>query len=328
MLASNQQVSNALDNLFNQEHGLYGRLEDMPLVWILVARRNRAPLLRRLLESLTVAQARAGLSSEVIVIDNGSTDETAEILHSWSRVARNRVVLREERRGRSRALNRGLAGVRGTIVAFTDDDVVVGESWLHAMVEFFARNPQYQAAVGPISLPDSIMADTELITRLQAWRTFPLLLLGNEICEAPDLIGANNCVLRPALEAVGLFDERLGVGASGFGEDTEFGCRLVKMGFRIGYAPEMRVVHHYDPKRATPSYYRDAAVRHARTEFVMVPDGRFERSLLRAGQYALLCMWTLVAGSADDHLKRSVRLAVHVERLKLRWRYRWTGGLP
>ena len=33
------------------------------------------------------------------------------------------------------------------------------------------------------------------------------------------------------------------------------------MGFRIGYAPEMRVVHHYDPKRATPSYYRDAAVR-------------------------------------------------------------------
>ena len=85
----------------------------MPIVSILVATRNRAPLLGRLLESLTVAQARAGLSSEVIVIDNGSTDDTAEILHSWSRVARNRVVLREERRGRSRALNLWFRGRPG-----------------------------------------------------------------------------------------------------------------------------------------------------------------------------------------------------------------------
>ena len=79
-------------------------------------------------------------------------------------------------------------------MAFTDDDVVVGESWLHAMVEWFARNPQYQAAVEPILLPDSIMADTELITRLQAWRTFPLFF-SEMRSAAPDLIGANNCVL-------------------------------------------------------------------------------------------------------------------------------------
>lgn len=67
---------------------------------------------------------------EIIVVDNGSEDGTPDLLAGWAeRDPRVRAV-REERLGRSRALNTGLEVARGDVVLFTDDDVLVGAGWV------------------------------------------------------------------------------------------------------------------------------------------------------------------------------------------------------
>lgn len=70
-------------------------------------------------------------------------------------------------------------------------------------------------------------------------------------------------------ERVGLFDLRLGPGASGFSEDTEFSIRICKAGFKIGYTPHAVVYHELNPERVT--------VRHTIAKFniARVPAGAF-----------------------------------------------------
>jgi GT2 family glycosyltransferase len=66
---------------------------------------------------------------------------------------------------------------------------------------------------------------------------------------------------REVVERVGLFDVRLGPGASGFSEDTEFSVRVRKAGFRIGYTPHAVAYHELNPARYGRAYDREAEFR-------------------------------------------------------------------
>jgi glycosyltransferase involved in cell wall biosynthesis len=104
-----------------------------PLASIIIPTHNRAALLPRLLAAL---EEQDYPNFEVIVVDDGSTDETGAILGRWQR--EGRVALRQERsRGSYAARNLGWRRARGEIIAFTDDDCLPLPGWLAALVEVF-----------------------------------------------------------------------------------------------------------------------------------------------------------------------------------------------
>src|SRR5262245_12932000 len=98
-------------------------MESQVIASVIVATRNRAHYLRDCLQSLS-AQSCDRLF-EIIVIDNGSTDETPQLLEQWCRVDSRCRTFRETRVGLSVAKNAGARLAKGRLLLFTDDDVLV-----------------------------------------------------------------------------------------------------------------------------------------------------------------------------------------------------------
>src|SRR3954466_9691726 len=99
-----------------------------PQLSLIFATRNRAQLLERTLNRM-VAQNMAGLSFEVIVADNGSTDETPAVLERFrDQLAMSTVT--EPAVGKNRAMNAAIPLARGELYVFTDDDIDPGPLWL------------------------------------------------------------------------------------------------------------------------------------------------------------------------------------------------------
>ena len=103
------------------------------------------PLLRNCLESLE-RQIAAFDDFEVVVVDNGSTDETADYLAEWAAVSplRCRVVV-EPCVGLSHARNAGVAVARGQVVLFIDDDAIAPQGWVAAHLRAYGVDPSLDA---------------------------------------------------------------------------------------------------------------------------------------------------------------------------------------
>ena len=98
-------------------------------VTVVVPTSGRAGYLEVTLDSLS--GQRTATPHEVIVVDDGSTDATAEVAERLG----VRAVRHAERRGLNAARNTGLREARGELIAFVDDDVFVPPGWLAALVE-------------------------------------------------------------------------------------------------------------------------------------------------------------------------------------------------
>ena len=209
------------------------------MISVLIATRNRGPELETQLRSFEAIERPVG-GWELLVINNGSSDETAEIL--WRIAAEGRLPLRplsEPRRGKSRALNLGMLAAHGDLFAFTDDDAVVEPQWLRAFEQAAMSHPEAigfagrtPALGGPAPKGHGIVnyehgdADFEI----KAFQTPPP--------------GVNFCMRRVAFERYGLFREDLGPGSTvQRGEDTEFIRRLWVGGERLRYVPGALVQH-------------------------------------------------------------------------------------
>ena len=115
---------------------------DPPDISVIICTLNRAESLRRTLACLDHAD-RDGLRAEVLVVDNGSDDDTAEIVQGFPGSLRVRYI-REPERGKCHALNRGLdADGLGDIVAFLDDDMETGTDWFVQVKALCDRWPDY-----------------------------------------------------------------------------------------------------------------------------------------------------------------------------------------
>jgi len=116
------------------------------LVSVIVPTRNRAQLVR---EAIASIQASTHQSWEAIVVDDASEDETLEVL-THIRDERVRVVTLGRHSGSAAARNAGLAAKRGRIVAYLDDDNLMGRHWLRALVWAFESHPEADVAYGAI----------------------------------------------------------------------------------------------------------------------------------------------------------------------------------
>ena len=120
-------------------------------VSVIIPTRNRCAYLRRCLESL-ITQTADKTSYEVIVIDNGSADDTAEIVYAFRDRLPNLRYLEEAVPGLHRGRNRGLAESRGSILLYADDDIRALPTWIEAIQSAF-RDPKVALATGK-SIPE------------------------------------------------------------------------------------------------------------------------------------------------------------------------------
>ena len=99
------------------------------MISVIIATRDRAPLLKGTLDALR-NQVSPGCPVEVLVVDNGSIDDTRAVVEAAHRESTIPVIyLSESRPGKSHALNAAVAHARGDLLAFTDDDVLPSRSW-------------------------------------------------------------------------------------------------------------------------------------------------------------------------------------------------------
>ncbi len=230
-------------------------------VTVIVATFNRAALLDECLDHLR--RQRFSPGDEVIVVDNGSTDDTAAV------VARHQIqdavalrLIHESLPGKSRAIARALAVATGDVLAFTDDDVDVDDTWLDA-VRSAMSDREVALAGGPVrprwqsTVPQWMRCARDRHPRLGA----PLALLdyGDQSTELGPrtALGANLAVRREVFTRVGGFAAHLGKlrGTLLSGEDHELCRRVQDAGFRAMYVPNAGVRHWVPADRARISYF-------------------------------------------------------------------------
>jgi len=203
---------------------------------IIISTRNRASELRQTLMTLGKVKIRADWQAELIVVDNASTDETAEAVRKATVANMKATYLYEPTLGKSNAVNTALRYAHGEIILFVDDDVIVPEDWVEQMVT--ALQSRADAVVGKTVLADGL-ARPWLGPLHRWWLAAP----DDQADERVELIGANMGFRRSVLKRVPGFDPELGPGKLGFGEETLFGKQLVEAGFKLKYTPNAVVVH-------------------------------------------------------------------------------------
>ena len=169
------------------------------------------------------------------------------------------VVLEEQRPGKSNAVNCALCVARGDLLMLLDDDVSVDPQWLVKHIEAY-KQTEFAAIQGRILAGKDFEGRPADPSRLREYN-IPLSGYGEQVTTIQGLTGTNMSFKRGVFERVGLFDLRLGPGASGFSEDTEFSMRIRKAGFTIGYPPHAIVYHELNPARYGPAYNRDVEFR-------------------------------------------------------------------
>ncbi|HEX2160339.1 MAG TPA: glycosyltransferase family 2 protein [Thermoleophilaceae bacterium] len=216
-----------------------------PAVSVVVPTRNRAGYLEVTLASLA-AQAPS-VPYEVIVVDDGSSDATAEVVAGAASLAqapdvgsarpgdanptsgpRVAYLRHKTSRGPNAARNAGIAAARGALIALIDDDVRVPPDWVGELAAGAERHRWAEALGGPIRAslegpaPRSCGRESAPVTTLD---------LGPRDCETDFVWSANMAVRRGAIERIGGFDEQVPI----YGDEEEWLIRLHANGGRVAY---------------------------------------------------------------------------------------------
>lgn len=202
------------------------QLPAIKLVSVIVPVYNAADTIGIQLQALSRQTYRG--EWELVVSDNGSTDETGLILrnHPFGDSVKFTVVDSSKKPGTAYARNRGVACSKGEFLAFTDADDLVHEDWL---AELVSAATSYDAVAGEIEI--------ERLNSAEAFTWRPLSTPGQSFTDPqflPYFMGCNFGVWRSVLNEVGGFDEAF----KPAGEDVELAWRIQKAGFTLGLQPK------------------------------------------------------------------------------------------
>jgi glycosyl transferase family 2 len=242
-----------------------------PLFSVIVPTRNRSGLLRRALRSILTQTLQ---DFEVVVVDDGSTDDTPAVLEANAH-PKVRTV-RQEHAGTSCARNRGLASARGTFVVFLDDDDEALPTWLASFASVLDPVRCPVARCGALTLGDrGVVTHVRWPTRRLADGTF---------------LAGTFAILRELLLRVGGYVETLR-----HSENTELSMRLAKAGAHSEWSVAVldRALvrihgHHGGPLAHSDHRYGSAKARAA--EYMLEWHAELLDAQTRAGLHAIVAL--------------------------------------
>ena len=233
----------------------------VPLVSIIICTRNRARFLRETIAAIGQVRMPLNLSCELIIVDNCSTDDTAQMVNANPMPNMALRFLSEARPGKCFALNTGLAAAQGEIILFTDDDVRPPADWIEGMCRRLLSG-EADAVAGGVRIAPALER-AWMLPLHRAWLASTEDLNPNSLTH---MIGANMAFSRTVLACVPAFDTELGPGALGFEDETLFSHQLLAAGCTIGSALDVIVEHHFDPSRLTRAAFLDMARKQGRSK--------------------------------------------------------------
>jgi GT2 family glycosyltransferase len=203
---------------------------ELPRVSVVVAAYNAAATLEECLQSLLALQYP---DYEVIVVDDGSKDRTAEIARQFPI-----RLIRTPNQGLSCARNEGIRAATGEIVAFIDADAWADPDWLTRLLQTFHEG-NFAGVGGPNPVPPGDSWLAKCVYRSPGGPTHVML----DDQSAEHIPGCNMAFRKSALEAIGGFDPIF----TDAGDDVDLCWRLLERGWQLGYSPAAVVWHHRRP---------------------------------------------------------------------------------
>ncbi|MFO7570394.1 MAG: glycosyltransferase [Smithellaceae bacterium] len=212
-----------------------------PVISIVIALYNRAAYTLACLESL---MAHADVPCEIVLIDNGSTDETPELL---GRVVNATVIRNDENLGFLRACNQGAKAAQGKWLLLLNNDTQILPGLLSSMIGTAESVSDCGAVGGRLILPDGTLQEAGGII----WRDASCSGYGRGddpfkpeyafVREVHYCSGACLLLKKELFERVGMFDECF---LPAYYEETDLCMRIREMGLKIIYQPEVSVIHY------------------------------------------------------------------------------------
>jgi glycosyltransferase involved in cell wall biosynthesis len=231
-------------------------------VTVVVCTLNRATRLRSVLTDLSRQEMPANLDWNVLVVDNGSEDQTRSVVEEFMKAEPGRFhYLHERRRGKSFALNAGVEAATASVLAFTDDDLEIDRRWLPEMVRAF--DDAGCAGAGGRILPAFQGVPPDWLAAPPVGRHILGPLAQFDLGDTPVRLtrapyGGNVAFQRAALMRHGGFRTDLGPTESaplGRGEDVEMANRLLRAGEVLMYVPRAIVRNIVPTERMTKRYF-------------------------------------------------------------------------
>ena len=262
-----------------------GARDTNPLITVAICTRNRAGFLKTALESLR-PQIRP--EAEILIVDNASTDETAQVAAEWVRQHSFVRLHREPELGLSAARNAALRLARGEYVVFLDDDAQTEPGWHDQYAGLFLHPPvrNLAGAGGSVfpwydeALPRWIRPDAHQFH----WSEQP-----QPFKQRGGPWGCNFGVHRERAARVGGFNTALGRKGPGMGahEESDLFEKFKQAGWTFWWLPQARIRHHVASSRlAFPAQCRGAFCdgRSAALYRLQLRPPGLSRAVFRAGR--------------------------------------------
>jgi glycosyltransferase involved in cell wall biosynthesis len=183
---------------------------------------NEAETIGACLRSIIAELERTSQTAEIIVVDNASTDETAQVAASFDGV----IVVSEPRKGITFARQAGFIRSSGQLVANIDADARLPKGWLDTVTAEYQRNPSLVCLSGPQRYDDASFR-IRVFSRLFYHVAYVTYLANRWVLRKGSMAQGGNFICRSdALRAIGGFDTSI----TFFGEDTDVAQRLSRVG--------------------------------------------------------------------------------------------------
>ena len=195
---------------------------------------NEEAYLPACLESILRQTSACGVSTEIIVVNNASTDGTRDVALSYPAIQ----LVDEPRKGLTHARQAGFDSCTGELIANVDADSRLPEGWVAQVLDTFQRNPSLLALSGPLVYYD-LTPRQSLLVRVfygMAWATYAL---NRYVLRVGSMVqGGNFVVTRSGLQRIGGFNLSIPF----YGEDTDIARRLNELGeVRLHLRPDHAV---------------------------------------------------------------------------------------
>jgi GT2 family glycosyltransferase len=223
-------------------------VDQVPKMSIVLVCWNNKAYLDPCLKSLYEGNLKS--SFDVIVVDNGSTDGSQQMLAE--KYPDVKFIQNETNMGLGKASNQGIQATNGQYVLLLNNDTIVNGPALDILVDFLDAHPDGGAAGGKLLNPDgsfqsgyasfsNLMEEFLIVTSLgtRLWPGYPLHGDLNEIKATGWLCSACLLVRRSALDQVGLLDTSYFI----YGDETDLQYRLNRAGWKVYFLPASTIIH-------------------------------------------------------------------------------------